>query len=219
MKLAFADAYRYVSDPRTMTVTPAQLLDRGYLAARARRIDRQRGAGFPAWHAADCGHRLPDRRRRERNDGVADPVELHGLRVGHRRARNRHQPAEPRHRLFARSRATPTWSVVASGRITRSFPDSSRRDGAPYASFGVMGGAIQPQAHLQTLVRLIDYHAQSAGGPRRAALESQRRTVDRSRGRGVAATACRTRRARSRVRVDPGLLHGFRRGTVHRAQR
>src|SRR5213079_129957 len=46
MKLAFADAYRYVSDPRTMTVTPAQLLDREYLAARARRIDRQRAQDF-----------------------------------------------------------------------------------------------------------------------------------------------------------------------------
>src|SRR5450432_2246448 len=36
MKLAFADAYRYVADPRAMTVTPAQLLDRAYLADRAR---------------------------------------------------------------------------------------------------------------------------------------------------------------------------------------
>src|SRR5262245_50993532 len=32
MKLAFADAYRYVADPRTMDATPAALLDPGYLA-------------------------------------------------------------------------------------------------------------------------------------------------------------------------------------------
>jgi len=46
MKLAFADAYRYVSDPRTMTVTPEQLLDSGYLAQRARRIDRRHAQEF-----------------------------------------------------------------------------------------------------------------------------------------------------------------------------
>ncbi|HZW73733.1 MAG TPA: gamma-glutamyltransferase, partial [Caldimonas sp.] len=38
MKLAFADVYRYVGDPRAMEVSPAQLLDRGYLASRARLI-------------------------------------------------------------------------------------------------------------------------------------------------------------------------------------
>ena len=37
------------------------------------------------------------------------------------------------------------------------IPGFVTRNGAPYASFGVMGGPIQPQAHLQTLVRLIDY--------------------------------------------------------------
>jgi len=35
MKIAFADVYRYVSDPRTMTVRYAELLDPAYLAARA----------------------------------------------------------------------------------------------------------------------------------------------------------------------------------------
>ena len=39
MKLAFADVYQYVGDPRTMEVTPAQMLDRAYLASRARMID------------------------------------------------------------------------------------------------------------------------------------------------------------------------------------
>ncbi len=38
------------------------------------------------------------------------------------------------------------------------IPGFVTKNGAAYASFGIMGGPIQPQAHLQTIVRLIDYH-------------------------------------------------------------
>ena len=31
------------------------------------------------------------------------------------------------------------------------------KDGAPVMSFGVMGGHMQPQGHLQTMVRMLDY--------------------------------------------------------------
>jgi gamma-glutamyltranspeptidase/glutathione hydrolase len=46
MKLAFADSYRYVSDPRTMPLPASSLLDRDYLAARARLIDPNRAQDF-----------------------------------------------------------------------------------------------------------------------------------------------------------------------------
>jgi gamma-glutamyltranspeptidase/glutathione hydrolase len=38
------------------------------------------------------------------------------------------------------------------------IPAFLTRDGAPVMSFGVMGGDMQPQGHLQTLVRMLDYH-------------------------------------------------------------
>jgi hypothetical protein len=37
------------------------------------------------------------------------------------------------------------------------IPAFLTRDGAPVMSFGVMGGDMQPQGHLQTLVRMLDY--------------------------------------------------------------
>lgn len=46
MKLGFADAYRYVADPRAMAFDPQQLLDPAYLAARARLIDPARAQDF-----------------------------------------------------------------------------------------------------------------------------------------------------------------------------
>jgi gamma-glutamyltranspeptidase / glutathione hydrolase len=37
------------------------------------------------------------------------------------------------------------------------IPAFLTKDGAPVMSFGVMGGNMQPQGHMQTLVRMLDY--------------------------------------------------------------
>jgi len=44
------------------------------------------------------------------------------------------------------------------------IPAFLMRDNQPQMSFGVMGGNMQPQGHLQTLVRMVDYgqHPQAA---------------------------------------------------------
>ena len=46
MKLAFADVYRYVGDPRSMKLTPAELLDPTYLKGRSRLINAKRAQDF-----------------------------------------------------------------------------------------------------------------------------------------------------------------------------
>ena len=187
---------------RRWTLAGAALLDPDYLAARARarsirrarRISapaRRRRAGTVYLCAADA----------RRNDGVADPVELHGLRLRRRRAGHRHQPAEPRRGLLARSPGTRTRSAAASVRSTRSFRASSPRDGAPLAAFGVMGGPIQPPGHVQTLVRLLDLRHEPAGRARRAAVEGRTAGCRRSRGdRRADELRARARRARPRDR-------------------
>jgi gamma-glutamyltranspeptidase/glutathione hydrolase len=38
------------------------------------------------------------------------------------------------------------------------IPAFLTRNGAPVMSFGVMGGNMQPQGHMQTLVRMLDYN-------------------------------------------------------------
>jgi gamma-glutamyltranspeptidase/glutathione hydrolase len=156
MKLAFADAYRYVADPRAMTVTPAQLLDRSYLASRARLIDRSRAQDFrhglppPAGTvyltaADESGMMVSLIQSNYMGFGSGVVVPGTGISLQNRGTGFSLEDGHP--------------NIVGGGKrpFHTIIPGFVTRDGQPYCSFGVMGGPIQPQAHLQTLVRLIDY--------------------------------------------------------------
>jgi gamma-glutamyltranspeptidase/glutathione hydrolase len=57
----------------------------------------------------------------------------------------------------AKAPTRPTWWRRASGPSTPSSRPSSPKDGQPVMSYGVMGANMQPQGHMQTLVRMLDY--------------------------------------------------------------
>jgi gamma-glutamyltranspeptidase / glutathione hydrolase len=156
MKLAFADAYRYVADPRAMTVTPAQLLDRAYLADRARLIDRHRAKDFqhglppPAGTvyltaADESGMMVSLIQSNYMGFGSGIVVPGTGISLQNRGTGFSLEDGHP--------------NIVGGGKrpFHTIIPGFVTREGQPYCSFGVMGGPIQPQAHLQTLVRLIDH--------------------------------------------------------------
>ncbi len=172
MKLAFADVYRYVGDSRTMQVTPAQMLDRGYLATRARLIDRRRAQDFshgtppPAGTvyltAADAsGMMVSLIQSNYMGFGSGIVVPGTGISLQNRGTGFSLQPGHP-NRVGPGKR--PFHTII---------PGFATREGKPYASFGVMGGPIQPQGHLQTLVRLIDFRQQP-----QAALDAPRWKVN-----------------------------------------
>ena len=156
MKLAFADVYRYVAEPRSMRLTPAQMLDDAYLAARAKLIDPQRAQDFGPGHgprggtiylsAADAGGMMVSFIQ-SNYMGFGSGIVVPGYGVS----------LQNRGHGFTLDRSRD--NVVGPGKrpFHTIIPAFVTRDGRPVMSYGVMGGDMQPQAHLQTLVRMIDY--------------------------------------------------------------
>ena len=159
MKAAFADVYRHVADPRAMRLTPAQMLDDAYLAARARRIDPRRAQDWGSGHlpqggtiylsaADESGMMVSFIQSNYMGFGSGVVVPEWGLSLQNRGHGFSLDPALE--------------NVVAPGKrpFHTIIPAFLTRDGQPVMSFGVMGGDMQPQGHLQTLVRMLDYRQQ-----------------------------------------------------------
>ncbi|MBP0590824.1 gamma-glutamyltransferase family protein [Paraburkholderia sp. LEh10] len=163
MKLAFADVYRYVADPHSMEVTPAEMLDDAYLKSRAKLIDPKRatqfGFGMPKaggtiyLSAADeRGMMVSFIQSNYMGFGSGVVVPDMGIALQNRGCGFSMDPKSP--------------NVVAGGKrpfhtIIPAFL-TQQVDGRQEAvmSFGVMGGDMQPQGHLQTVVRMLDYGQQ-----------------------------------------------------------
>jgi gamma-glutamyltranspeptidase/glutathione hydrolase len=154
LKLAFADARRYVADLDHMDVRPQQLLDESYLAARAKLIDMKR--------AQDFGHGAPPKGGtvyltaadasgmmvsyiQSNYLGFGSGVVVDGISLQNRGGTFVIQPGHP--------------NCVGPGKrpYQTIIPGFVTKDGAPVMSFGVMGGTMQPQGHAQVMVRIADY--------------------------------------------------------------
>jgi gamma-glutamyltranspeptidase/glutathione hydrolase len=154
MKLAFADTYRYVADAGALDVRPEALLDDGYLAERAGLVDPGR-AGEPSFGrpspggtvylcAADEGGMMVSFiQSNYRGFGSGVVVPGTGISLQNRAAGFTLEPGHP-NRLDGGKRPFHT---IIPGFVTRS--------GEPLLAFGVMGGPMQPQGHLQMVLRTV----------------------------------------------------------------
>jgi gamma-glutamyltranspeptidase/glutathione hydrolase len=154
MKLAFADVYAYVADPRAMTVPPQALLDDAYLASRARLIDMTRAQPF-AKGAPPKGGTIYLTAADERGMmvsliqsnymGFGSGVVVPGYGIS----------LQNRGHGFAFDAAHPNCVQPGHRPFQTIIPAFLTQGGAPQMSFGVMGGNMQPQGHVQTLVRML----------------------------------------------------------------
>lgn len=155
MKLAFADCYRYVAERSAMEVTTEQLLDDGYLASRARLIDMKKAQDFRAGNPVKGGTIYLT--AADEDGMMVSFIQSNYMGFGS-------GCVEPEFGISLQNRGhgfslRPGANQVAPGKrpFHTIIPAFLTKDGQPVMSFGVMGGNMQPQGHLQTLVRMIDY--------------------------------------------------------------
>jgi gamma-glutamyltranspeptidase / glutathione hydrolase len=156
MKLAFADVYRYVAEPRAMAGGPEQLLDARYLAERAKLIDPNRAQVFEAGTPFKGGTIYLT--TADENGMMVSYIQSNYMGFGS-------GVVEPSFGISLQNRGAGFSldanhpNVVAPGKrpFHTIIPGFLTKDSAPVMSFGIMGGHMQPQAHVQTLVRMLDH--------------------------------------------------------------
>jgi gamma-glutamyltranspeptidase/glutathione hydrolase len=172
MKLAYADAKRYVSEPETRDIDFAALLDDGYLKQRAALIAMDRaeardfgtpGQGETVYLTAADADGMMVSFIQSNFAGFGSGVVVPGTGIS----------LQNRGSGFVLDEGHP--NRVAGGKrpYHTIIPAFVTQEGAPLMSYGVMGGHMQPQGHAQVMARLIDY-----GQNPQAALDAPRWRFD-----------------------------------------
>ncbi len=155
LKLAFDDGKRYIADPRYAEVPVEKLLSKEYAAERRSLIgERALDTGPPG--ALEGGTVYVTVVDEERNvvslieslfmpfgSGIA--VEGTGVLLQNRGA------------LFALDPEHPNSLAPGKRPYHTIIPAMALRDGEPWLSFGVVGGFMQPQGHVQLLCHVLDH--------------------------------------------------------------
>ncbi|MDQ7956463.1 MAG: gamma-glutamyltransferase family protein [Pseudomonadota bacterium] len=156
MKLAFADVYRYVAERGAMEVTTEQMLDDAYLASRAKLIDPKRAQDFQAGNPVKGGTIYLT--AADENGMMVSFIQSNYMGFGSGCV----EPTfgislQNRGHGFSLKDGSPNQVAPGKRPFHTIIPGFLTKKGQPIMSFGVMGGNMQPQGHLQTLVRMLDY--------------------------------------------------------------
>jgi gamma-glutamyltranspeptidase / glutathione hydrolase len=155
LKLAFADAQAYVSDIDHMAVRPEDLLDAAYLRERGALIDRNnarpassgtpRGGTVYLTAADSSGVMVSMIQSNYMGFGSGVVVPGTGIALQNRGAD------------FSATQGHPNQVGPNKRPFHTIIPGFLSKDGSPVMSFGVMGGPMQPQGHVQVVGRIVDH--------------------------------------------------------------
>ena len=182
-KIAFSDLARWIGDPAYMSISTDELLADRFIAQRRRLIDPERAAehvepGAAATSSETIYLSVADARGNmvsfinsnywEFGSGVVVPGT--GFALQNRGAGFTMEPALPN---SVGPRKRPLHTIIP-GFVTREGPAGEEE---PVLSFGVMGGSMQPQGHVQLLLNLLVFDMdlqQAVDAPRFRHLDGRR---------------------------------------------
>jgi gamma-glutamyltranspeptidase/glutathione hydrolase len=171
MKLAFADAHRYIADPRFMNVTVEQLLDPAYLESRAKLIDPAKAQDFkhgepkPGGTILLCtadaaGNMVSYIQSQYEGFGSGVVIPGTGIAMQNRGACFTLEEGHPNQVAGGKR----PYHTIIPGFVTQAAHAGSasappaRAVEIPIMAYGVMGGFMQPQGHAQVFSRIFDFH-------------------------------------------------------------
>lgn len=156
MKLAFADVYRYLSDPEYLEFDPKFLLEQDYLSDRASLIDSNK--------AIDHNHGVP-----KQNDTVyLTAADENGMMVSYIQSNyfgfgsgivipNTGISLQNRGSGFSLIDGHPNQVGPNKRPFHTIIPAFVTKDSEPLMTLGVMGGPMQPQGHAQMMIRIFEF--------------------------------------------------------------
>ncbi|MBY8985545.1 MAG: gamma-glutamyltransferase [Candidatus Lokiarchaeota archaeon] len=156
MKLAFSDAYRYISDQKSLEIDPEYLLNSEYLKQRANMINLKKvrlyDAGIPKQGdtvyltTADSeGMMVSFIQSNYAGFGSCIVVPNTGISL------------QNRGNGFSLVEGHPNQVGPSKRPFHTIIPAFVTKKDTPLMSFGVMGGSMQPQGHAQLLIRIFEY--------------------------------------------------------------
>ena len=167
-KLAFADRARWYADPAFQPAPVAKLISKSYADARRRLISpdkplREVQPGTPA--ELDEGDTI------YLTTADADGMMVSLIQSNYRGMGSGMAPPglgfilQDRGEMFVLTPDHPNTFAPGKRPFQTIIPAFVTKDGKPYISFGLMGGAMQPQGHVQIVMNLVDFgmNLQEAG--------------------------------------------------------
>lgn len=157
LKYAFADVHAYVADPRTSAVPTAGLLSKDYAATRRKEIDLVKAStdpkpGLPGssdtvYLCAADGNGMMVSFIQSNYMGFGSGIVVPGTGIS----------LQNRGAGFSLTPGHPNEYAPGKRPYHTIIPGFIMKDGTPLGAFGVMGGDMQPQGHLQVVSSIVDY--------------------------------------------------------------